>query len=153
MNKFQVNKFEYVSTSARDFDLPVRATKCSAGYDFHSPEDFIVNPGEIVAVKMQVKAQIREGQVLLLFPRSSLGWKYNVRLVNTVGVIDADYYNNPDNEGEIGLKMENCGDKPLVVHKNDRLIQGIFVKFDITDDDQAEGERLGGFGSTNKEGK
>lgn len=145
-----MNKFEYVSSSGRGFDLPTRATAKSAGYDFHSPVAFILKPGEIRTIKLEVKAQINEGEVLLLFPRSSLGWKYNVHLVNTVGVIDADYYNNPDNEGEIGLKLCNLGDKTLYVDVNDRLIQGIFLKFDITDDDAAKGERLGGFGSTGK---
>ncbi len=143
-----MNKFEYVSTSVKDFMLPKRATENSAGYDFYSPIDFIIQPGQIRCISLEVKAQINPGEVLLLFPRSSLGWKYNVRLVNTVGVIDSDYYNNPDNEGEIFLKLENCGTMPLEVHQNDRLIQGIFVKFDITDDDKAEGKRVGGFGST-----
>lgn len=143
-----MNKFEYVSTAKQDFDLPTRATAKSAGYDFHSPQEFFLYPQETVTVKLGVKAQINEGEFLLLVPRSSLGWKYNVHLVNTVGIIDADYYNNPDNEGEIGLKLFNEGDDVLHVYKNDRLIQGIFVKFDITDDDKAEGLRLGGFGST-----
>ena len=143
-----MNKFEYISTSSKDFDLPTRSTAKSAGYDFHSPIDFILHPGEIKEIKMQVKAQIKEGEVLLLFPRSSLGWRYNVHLVNTIGVIDSDYYNNPSNEGEIGLKLFHQGGKPLVVNKNDRLIQGIFVPFDITEDDDAKGQRMGGFGST-----
>ena len=145
-----MNKFEYVSHSTRDFNLPRRQTAKSAGYDFYAPYDFVLNPGEIIAIQMQVKVQIKDGEVLWLVPRSSLGWKYNVRLVNTVGIIEPDYYNNPDNEGELGLKLENCGTKPLVVKKNDRLIQGIFLHFDITDDDDAEGDRLGGFGSTGK---
>ena len=143
-----MNRFEYVSTAKKDFDLPTRSTAKSAGYDFHSPEEFELRPGDIITIKMGVKAQINEGEFLLLVPRSSLGWKYNVHLVNTVGIIDSDYYNNPDNEGEIGLKMVNQGDKTLVVKKNDRLIQGIFLKFDTTDDDKADGLRLGGFGST-----
>lgn len=143
-----MNKFEYVSTSSRDFDLPARSTALSAGYDIHCPESFELRPGETKEVKLQIKVQIKEGEMLLLVPRSSLGWKYNVHLVNTVGVIDSDYYNNSDNEGEIGLKMVNQGDKTLVVKKNDRLIQGIFLKFDTTDDDEAEGLRLGGLGST-----
>lgn len=143
-----MNKFEYVSSSPKDFSLPKRSTAKSAGYDFYSPLDFIIEPGEIVEIKTGVKAQVSEGEFLFLVPRSSLGWKYNIRLVNTVGIIDADYYNNPSNEGEIGIKFHNQGDRTLVVHKNDRLIQGIFVKFDTTNDDQAEGERVGGFGST-----
>lgn len=143
-----MNRFEYVSRSQKDFDLPRRQTAKSAGYDFYSPEEFELLPGEIKEIKLQVKAQVKEGEFLLLVPRSSLGWKYNVRLVNTVGIIDQDYYNNPDNEGEIGLKLKNDGNKALFVPKNDRLIQGIFVKFDVTEDDAAQGNRVGGFGST-----
>lgn len=143
-----MNKFEYVSSSGRGFDLPTRATAKSAGYDFHSPVAFDLKPGEIKAIKLEVKVQLNEREVLWLVPRSSLGWKYNVKLVNTVGIIDGDYYNNPENEGEIGLKLHNQGDKTLHVAVNDRLIQGIFLNFNITDDDAAQGERLGGFGST-----
>ena len=143
-----MNKFEYVSTSSRDFALPARSTALSAGYDIHCPESFELRPGETKEVKLQIKVQIKEGEMLLLVPRSSLGWKYNVHLVNTVGVIEPDYYNNPKNEGELGLKLYNEGTETLKVYKNDRLIQGIFLKFDITDDDDATGARLGGFGST-----
>ncbi len=143
-----MNKFEYVSSSGRGFDLPTRATAKSAGYDFHSPVAFDLKPGEIKEIKLEVKVQLNEREVLWLVPRSSLGWKYNVKLVNTVGIIDGDYYNNPENEGEIGLKLHNQGDKTLHVAVNDRLIQGIFLNFNITDDDAAQGERLGGFGST-----
>ena len=143
-----MNKFEYVTRSNKDFDLPRRQTAKSAGYDFYSPEDFTLYPGEIKEIKLQVKVQIKDGELLWLVPRSSLGWKYNVRLVNTVGIIEPDYYGNPDNEGELGLKLENCGERILYVKKNDRLIQGIFLKFDITEDDQASGTRVGGFGST-----
>ncbi len=143
-----MNKFEYVSSSGRGFDLPTRATAKSAGYDFHSPVAFDLKPGEIKEIKLEVKVQLNEREVLWLVPRSSLGWKYNVKLVNTVGIIDGDYYNNPENEGEIVLKLHNQGDKTLHVAVNDRLIQGIFLNFNITDDDAAQGERLGGFGST-----
>ena len=143
-----MNKFEYVSGSAKDFSLPKRSTAKSAGYDFFSPIAFTIEPREIVEIKTGVKARIKDGEFLFLVPRSSLGWKYNVRLVNTVGIIDGDYYNNPTNEGEIGIKFQNLGAKTLIVDKNDRLIQGIFLKFDVTDDDEAVGERTGGFGST-----
>ncbi len=142
------NKFEYVSRSSKDFNLPKRQTVDSAGYDICSPEDFEIRPGEIVEIKLQIKVKIVRGEFLLLVPRSSLGWKYNIRLVNTIGIIDRDYYNNPSNEGELGLKLKNDGDKALFVRKNDRLIQGIFVKYDKTIDDDVKEERIGGFGST-----
>ena len=146
----ECNKFEYVSSSKKNFDLPTRATNNSAGYDFHSPECFTLNPGEIKSIKLQVKVKIKPGEVLLLFPRSSLGWKYNVHLVNTVGVIDSDYYNNEFNEGEIGLKLFHQGTQLLKVNVNDRLIQGVFVKYDITEDDSVKTQRKGGFGSTGR---
>jgi dUTP pyrophosphatase len=86
----------------------------------------------------------------MVVPRSSVGFHYNIRLWNTTGIIDADYYNNPANEGVINLKITNYGDKDYVVKKNDRIVQGIFVKYDTTIDDDADSERVGGLGSTGK---
>lgn len=144
------NKFEYVSTSKKDFDLPTRSTKKSAGYDFHSPVEFTLKPMETIKITLDVKCKIKEGEFLMVVPRSSVGFHYNIRLWNTTGIIDADYYNNPANEGVINLKITNYGDKDYVVKKNDRIVQGIFVKYDTTIDDDAESERVGGLGSTGK---
>lgn len=144
------NKFEYLSWSFREFDLPTRATKGSAGYDFHSPKDVIIQPGETVEFSLEVKVRVKLGQFLMIVPRSSLGFKGNnhVALTNTTGIIDSDYYNNPDNEGEIKVKLHNFGSDVFVINKNDKIVQGIFVNFDVTDDDEVNKERLGGLGST-----
>ena len=148
----QENKFEYVSWSKRGFDLPHRSTSKSAGYDFHSPVDAVINPGETVRFSLEVKVKLKDWTFLMIPPRSSLGFKGNnhVTLTNTIGIIDADYYNNPDNEGVIELKLHNFGPEPFVIKRNDRLVQGIFLKFDITDDDDATAIRTGGLGSTGK---
>ena len=147
-----VNKFEYVSWSFRDFDLPTRATSGSAGYDFHSPKDVIIQPGETIRFSLEVKVQIKPGQFLMIVPRSSLGFKGNnhVALTNTTGIIDEDYYNNPDNEGVIDVKLHNFGTEPFVIHKNDKIVQGIFTFYDITCDDNVTEKRVGGWGSTDK---
>ena len=149
-DKRRINKFEYVSWSKREFDLPTRASKESAGYDFHSPVDGCIEPGAVVEFSLEVKVQIKPFEFLFIPPRSSLGFKgdNHVALTNTVGIIASDYYNNPDNEGEIRLKLKNFGDKPFYFKKNDRLVQGIFLSFDITEDDDVEESRQGGLGST-----
>ena len=145
------NRFEYVSWSKKDFDLPTRATSRSAGYDFHSPVDFHVEPGDTVEISLEVKCDIKEREFLIIVPRSSMGWKGNhVAITNTAGIIDADYYNNPSNEGEIRARFHNFGDKVFKVNKNDRVLQGIFVKYDMTNDDITSGVREGGLGSTGK---
>lgn len=145
-----VNKFEYVSWSHQDFDLPTRATSGSAGYDFHSPKEVVIQPGETVRFSLEVKAQVKPGQFLMILPRSSLGFKgfNHIMLTNTTGVIDSDYYNNPDNEGVIDVKLHNFGIDKFIIHKNDKIVQGIFVNFDTTCDDEVTEKRAGGFGST-----
>lgn len=146
------NKFEYVSWSFKNFDLPTRATSGSAGYDFHSPMEIKIAPGETVEFSLEVKAQVKPGQFLMIVPRSSLGFKglNHVALTNTTGIIDSDYYNNPDNEGEIRVKLHNFGSNIFVINRNDKIVQGIFVNYDTVDDDKTENERTGGFGSTGK---
>lgn len=148
----QENKFEYVSWSKREFDLPHRSTAKSAGYDFHSPVDTVIMPGATVRFSLEVKVKLKDWTFLMIPPRSSLGFKDDnyVALTNTIGIIDGDYYNNPKNEGVIELRLHNFGEKPFIINKNDRLVQGIFVKYDITDDDDATAERVGGLGSTGK---
>lgn len=141
------NKFEYVSKSEKMFNLPTRSTVHSAGYDFHSPKHFKLNPGETIKLSLEVRAKIKDGEFLAIVPRSSIGFKYHLVLDNTVGIIDKDYYYS-DNEGEIFAKLTNMGDKELEVHTNDRLLQGIFIKYDITDDDETVTIRNGGIGST-----
>ena len=113
--------------------------------------DFTLSPGEILLIPTGIRAQIDEGWVLMLFPRSGLGFKYRLQLNNTVGVIDSDYY-NANNEGHIHLKLINDSrdGRTLVVRAGDAVAQGIFLPFGVTTDDQAGGAREGGFGSTDK---
>lgn len=131
--------------------LPKRATKGSAGYDFVSPISFFLYPGETILIPTGIRCEMHENQVLMLFPRSGMGFKYRLQLNNTVGIIDSDYYYS-DNEGHIMAKITNDSNegKTLEVKAGDAFMQGVFVHFDITDDDEADGIRNGGFGSTSK---
>ncbi|MBR2870800.1 MAG: dUTP diphosphatase [Clostridia bacterium] len=152
--KFEkVSLAEFIKTEKQEnYDnvlLPKRATSGSAGYDFFAVEDFTLAPNETIKIATGVRVKIECGWVLKLYPRSSLGFKYRLRLDNTVGIIDSDYY-NADNEGHIFIKLTNCGDKPLTVEKGKAFAQGVFVEYGITVDDDAQEDRVGGFGSTDK---
>lgn len=133
-----------------DITLPKRATKGSAGYDFYSPFDFTLKPQETIKIPTGIRVKMEDNYVLLLFPRSSLGFKYRLQLDNTVGVIDSDYYYS-DNEGHIYIKLTNdsINENVLTVKKGDGIAQGLFLPFGITIDDDAFKSRNGGFGSTN----
>lgn len=133
-----------------DLVLPRRSTKNSAGYDFISVIDINLKPGERKIIPTGIKVIMNENEFLALYIRSSLGFKYNIRMCNQVGIIDADYYGNSDNGGHIFVCLENEGDSVLEIKKGDRFVQGIFMPFLITDDDVAIDSRLGGIGSTNK---
>lgn len=155
----KVAKFEKVSiteflksgfkATLDDIILPRRATAGSAGYDFFSPVTFTLQPGETAKIATGVRVKIADGWALLIYPRSSLGFKYRLTLNNTVGVIDSDYY-NADNEGHIFIKLTNCGDQPLTVEKGKAFAQGVFTPFGITEDDVAAAARTGGIGSTDR---
>lgn len=130
-------------------DTPKRATKGSAGYDFYAPITFSLHPGETIKIPTGIRCEMEDGWVLMGFPRSGLGFKYRLRLNNTVAVIDYDYaYSN--NEGHIFIKITNEGDKKLEVFEGDGFAQGIFLQYGITEDDDATEKRNGGFGSTTK---
>ena len=150
---YKVSEKEFLKNGLKEtFDgiiLPRRATKGSAGYDFFAPESFTLAPKETIKIATGVRAKIKNGWVLMIFPRSGLGFKYRLALDNTVGIIDSDYF-NAENEGHIFIKMTNCGDKPLTVEKGKGFAQGVFLPFGITADDICDGERIGGFGSTDK---
>lgn len=146
-------KFEVVSVfEGMNVILPKRATKGSAGYDFYAIEDVILPPHMVAPTILNtgVKAQLDEGQVLQLHIRSSLGIKHGLELANTTGIIDADYYNNPDNEGHIMIALLNRSNKGFKINKGDRVAQGIITHYFITEDDNTEEERQGGIGSTTK---
>lgn len=129
--------------------LPKRATSGSAGYDFFAPFDIELKAGETVKVPTGIRVKIEDGWVLSLYPRSGLGFKYRLQLNNTVGIIDSDYYNS-DNEGHIFAKITNDGKegKTVTIPAGTGFIQGIFTEYGITVDDEADGIRNGGFGST-----
>lgn len=157
-----LRKFEYVkrilSTGYEmkepKFNLPVRKTKKSAGYDFECIETVTIPPYKLgdkpFMVPTGVKCKMQDDEFLMLVNRSSNPKKKNLVIPNSIGIIDADYYNNPDNDGEIIFTYYNLGTEPVTIEKGYAIGQGIFMKYKITEDDTANGERLGGFGSTNK---
>lgn len=128
--------------------LPKRETAHAAGYDLSVAEETSIAPGEIVLVPTGVKAYMQDGEVLYLYDRSSNPRKKGLVLINSVGVIDGDYYNNPANEGHIFAQMKNITDQTITLSAGERIVQGVFMPFLIADGDQASGERTGGFGST-----
>lgn len=132
-------------------NLPVRATVGSAGYDFHAPFDIVLKPGETILVPTGIRARIDDGWVLMIYPRSGLGFKFRLQLNNTVGVIDSDYY-NADNEGHIMCRITNDSNegKTVEIKKGQGFVQGVFMPYGITVNDEANGIRTGGFGSTTK---
>lgn len=133
--------------------LPSRATAGSAGYDFHAPLTFTLQPGEQILIPTGIRVLMRSDYVLMLFPRSGLGFRYRLQLNNTVGVIDSDY-SQADNEGHIFCKLTNDSrdGKSVTVEAGSGLIQGIFVPYGRAENDQADGVRHGGFGSTDQKG-
>ena len=131
--------------------LPKRATTGSAGYDFFAPADIVLNPGETAKIPTGVRVWMEQDWVLKCYPRSGLGFKYRLQLNNTVGIIDSDYYYS-DNEGQIFAKITNDSNegKTVEVEAGDGFMQGIFVQYGITLDDDVTEVRNGGFGSTTK---
>lgn len=129
--------------------LPKRATIGSAGYDFFAPVDIVLAPGETMKVPTGIRAEMDYDWVLKLYPRSGLGFKFRLQLNNTVGIIDADYFNS-DNEGHIFAKITNDSNegKTVEIKAGTGFMQGIFLEYGITVDDDATGVRNGGFGST-----
>ena len=144
------NNFKELN-SYEDIKLPKRATKGSAGYDFYLPFDLILKPNETILIPTGIRCKMNPNYVLMIFPRSSLGFKYRLMLNNTVGIIDSDYY-NALNEGHIMIKVTNNSleNKTLELKKGDAFAQGIFMTYGITCDDNVNEIRTGGFGSTNK---
>ena len=154
----KVRGFEFISEDAlrflklemSDVKLPRRATKHSAGYDIFSPIDFILNVGEEIKIPTGFKAYMLEDEVMKIYPRSGLGFKYYTRLANTTGIGDSDYYNNPDNEGHYWVKLRNEGDKDMIIKQGEAIAQAIFQKYLLVDGDNFDNgdKRVGGFGST-----
>lgn len=132
-------------------EIPKRATAGSAGYDFFSPIDFTLKPGEVIKIPTGIRVKIEDGWVLKLYPRSGLGFKYRLQMNNTVGIIDSDYF-YAENEGHIFCKIMNDSNEGKVLEIKDGagFCQGIFVEYGITFDDEVTDKRTGGFGSTGK---
>ncbi len=133
-----------------NIELPQRKTKGSAGYDFFLPIAISLNQNQTITIPTGIRVKIKEGWFLSIFPRSSLGFKYRLQLDNTVGIIDSDYYNT-DNEGHIFIKFtnDNKENKILSLNLGDSFMQGIFLQYGVTYDDNVETNRVGGIGSTN----
>ena len=145
---------EQVLAAYENITLPKRATSGSAGYDFYAPFDITLEPGETAKIPTGIRAKMENGWVLMIFPRSGFGFKYRLMLDNTVGVIDSDYYYS-DNEGHIMIKVTNMsgvckeeGGRTLKIVAGQGFAQGVFMPFGITTDDDADGVRNGGLGST-----
>lgn len=168
--EFRIAKFEKVSLSQFSADfisciggnelaaarlyenvrIPVRATKGSAGYDIISPFDIVLEPGQGIKIPTGIRVKMQPGWMLIVLPKSGLGSRFRLQLDNTMGIIDADYYDS-DNEGHIMVPVTNDSrqGKVLELPAGKAFVQAIFVPHGITEDDAAEGRRIGGFGSTN----
>ena len=152
MRFLKVSREQFEKDSSASWDavaLPRRATRGSAGYDFFAPGDITLSPGGTVSVPTGIRAQIDPGWVLMLFPRSGLGFKYRLQLNNTVGVVDQDYF-DALNEGHIFIKLHNAGDREMHIRAGEAFAQGVFLPYGVTDDDDADAARTGGFGSTDR---
>ena len=158
MRKFEKISFEQFKKDIGDdrmlydsYELPKRSTKRSAGYDIKSLEDGIIKPGEAMTFKTGLKVCMNEDECLYVLSRSSQGYKYNVCLMNSVGLIDSDFYNNPSNEGHFSVRLVNFGTDDFIVKRGDKIVQGVFSKYlTIDDEEDIEGERTGGLGSTGR---
>lgn len=149
-NQFEKD-FQDINIKYTELKLPKRATARAAGYDIYSTIDFKLEPEEDIKLPTGFKAYMLEDESLELYPRSSMGFKYYIRIANTIGLGDSDYYNCESNEGHYFIKLRNEGSKTWEVKKGDAIAQGVFRKYLLADNDDFIGEeRVGGFGSTNK---
>ncbi|MDO4667609.1 MAG: dUTP diphosphatase [Streptococcus sp.] len=145
----KIRGFELISEFEKNNELlPKRETQHAAGYDLKVAKHTKIAPKEIKLVPTGVKAYMQENEVLYLYDRSSNPRKKGLVLINSVGVIDGDYYNNEANEGHIFAQMQNITDKEVVLEAGERIVQAVFAPFLIIDNDDATGLRTGGFGST-----
>jgi dUTP pyrophosphatase len=148
----KIRGFELVDLQFRKNEsslLPLRGSRNSAGYDFFALEDYQIPPRDKIMFFTDVKAYMQENEVLKIYPRSSMGIKKNTVLANTVGIVDADYFSNPDNDGNIGICLFNNGNEYVIIKKGERVAQGVFERYLVSDNCNSESERVGGFGSTN----
>lgn len=150
LDDFDFSK-EEIKAIYENLKLPKRATKGSAGYDFYTPVHILLKPGETLKVPTGIRCEMNPRWVLMIYPRSGLGFKFRLQLNNTVGVIDSDYFYS-DNEGHIFIKITNDSneDKTVEVAPGQGFAQGIFMQYGLVEDDDVQEERNGGFGSTTK---
>ena len=142
--------FKVVKAEMRKSDhvhYPTRGSVNSAGYDFYADKDYTIAPNEIIKVWTDIKAYMQPDEFLMLDVRSSMGGKF--MLANTIGIIDSDYYENPDNDGNIGIFLKNISNETQHIKRDDKIAQGIFMEYLKIDNDKTTEERKGGFGSTN----
>ncbi|MBR2823355.1 MAG: deoxyuridine 5'-triphosphate nucleotidohydrolase [Clostridia bacterium] len=132
-----------------EIPLPKRSTRGSAGYDFVSPVKTVIPAGGQAVIPTGIRCEMEEGWVLMLFPRSGLGFRYQTRLSNTVGIIDSDYA-LADNEGHIQVSLRNPLDRELEIGKGERFCQGIFLPYGLAEEEADFAQRKGGMGSTGK---
>lgn len=136
---------------AYEVNLPKRQTYYSAGYDIESIEEVAIKPQEVKLIKTGLKAYMQEDEVLKIYIRSSIPKNKGLMLANNVGIIDSDYYNNEDNDGHILIPLYNFSNQVVIINKGEKIAQGIFEKYLVTDDDNPIKQiRKGGFGSSNK---
>lgn len=146
-----MRKFLKVDGYNGDTDMPRRKTRKSAGYDIVAPETVFIQPHKFVLIPTNIKVTVEDNEFVMIVPRSSLYKKHKLIMVNSVGVIDADYFENPDNDGNVGALLLNDSDDVQVIGKNEAFAQAIIMEYKVTDDDNANGERLGGYGSTDEQ--
>lgn len=141
--------FEVVKRlEGQDIQIPSRGTNKSAGYDFYLLEDITIKAKSSIKIKTGIKSYMQDDEFLSIYVRSSIGIK-GIILKNIVGIIDADYYGNDNNDGEIIFFLENLSDTDFSFQKGDRLAQGIFQQYLLVDNDETKEQRIGGYGSTN----
>ena len=145
-----MRQFEIVSSfKNQGVSIPKRATENSAGYDLSSILDVTIMPGEIKMIPTGLKVLMPKNEALFVYPRSSLAIKKGLMMSNSVGIIDADYDGNKDNEGHIMVPLYNFKSEPVSILKGERIAQGIFMAYLKTSNDESDGIiRLGGFGSS-----
>ena len=149
--KKPIRGFEIVDSDKRKTDcvhIPTRSSEHSAGYDFYADKDYVVSPNEIIKIWTDIKAYMQPDEFLILDVRSSMGGKF--MLANTIGIVDSDYYGNPDNDGNICIMLKNISDKELNIFKGDKIMQAVFMKYLKADKDNTTQKRKGGLGSSGR---
>ncbi|WDV45455.1 dUTP diphosphatase [Clostridiaceae bacterium M8S5] len=145
---FEIVDKEHRKHANKEVVLPKRGSRTSAGYDFYSTETFTIKPNEKKVVWTDVKAYMKEGEVLKVYVRSSIGIKKGLVLANGTGIIDQDYYSNIGNDGNIGICLRNISNNEVTIEEDERIAQGIFIQFLPADNGNSNEERKGGMGST-----